>query len=114
MRPLLLDLFCGAGGAARGYMDAGFRVVGVDIDAVYGDGGGVGAVVVFAVAPSPHSSPVLHMRRLHNRETGSIAEWRDAMGVPWMKTRHEIAESIPPSYAEYVGTQLLAQLEAAA
>jgi hypothetical protein len=30
MRPLLLDLFCGAGGAARGYHDAGFRVIGVD------------------------------------------------------------------------------------
>ncbi len=26
----LLDLFCGAGGAARGYHDAGFEVVGVD------------------------------------------------------------------------------------
>lgn len=30
-RPRLLDLFCGAGGAARGYADAGFEVVGVDI-----------------------------------------------------------------------------------
>jgi DNA (cytosine-5)-methyltransferase 1 len=29
-RPLLLDLFCGAGGAAVGYHRAGFRVVGVD------------------------------------------------------------------------------------
>lgn len=34
MRPLLLDLFCGAGGAAMGYFDAGFSgVVGVDIHA---------------------------------------------------------------------------------
>jgi DNA (cytosine-5)-methyltransferase 1 len=30
-RPLLLDLFCGAGGAAMGYHRAGFDVVGVDI-----------------------------------------------------------------------------------
>lgn len=30
-RPRLLDLFCGAGGAARGYQQAGFYVVGVDI-----------------------------------------------------------------------------------
>lgn len=30
MRPLLLDLFCGAGGAAMGYHRAGFDVVGVD------------------------------------------------------------------------------------
>ena len=31
MRPRLLDLFCGAGGAAMGYHRAGFNVVGVDI-----------------------------------------------------------------------------------
>jgi DNA (cytosine-5)-methyltransferase 1 len=31
MRPVLLDLFCGAGGAAMGYHRAGFDVVGVDI-----------------------------------------------------------------------------------
>jgi hypothetical protein len=29
-RPLLLDLFCGGGGAAMGYHRAGFDVVGVD------------------------------------------------------------------------------------
>ena len=29
--PRLLDLFCGAGGAAMGYHRAGFEVVGVDI-----------------------------------------------------------------------------------
>ena len=31
-RPLLLDLFCGAGGAAVGYARAGFDVIGVDIN----------------------------------------------------------------------------------
>lgn len=31
-KPRLLDLFCGAGGAAMGYHRAGFRVVGVDIN----------------------------------------------------------------------------------
>lgn len=31
MRPRLLDLFCGAGGAGMGYHRAGFDVVGVDI-----------------------------------------------------------------------------------
>lgn len=30
-RPVLLDLFCGAGGAAMGYYRAGFDVVGIDI-----------------------------------------------------------------------------------
>jgi DNA (cytosine-5)-methyltransferase 1 len=29
-RPRLLDLYCGGGGAARGYQQAGFRVTGVD------------------------------------------------------------------------------------
>ena len=31
-RPRLLDLFCGAGGAALGYARAGFEVVGVDLN----------------------------------------------------------------------------------
>jgi DNA (cytosine-5)-methyltransferase 1 len=31
-RPRLLDLFCGAGGAAVGYARAGFEVVGVDVE----------------------------------------------------------------------------------
>ena len=31
-RPVLLDLFCGAGGAAVGYYSAGFEVIGVDIN----------------------------------------------------------------------------------
>jgi DNA (cytosine-5)-methyltransferase 1 len=31
-RPRLLDLFCGAGGAAMGYHRAGFKVVGIDIN----------------------------------------------------------------------------------
>jgi SAM-dependent methyltransferase len=32
MKPVVLDLFCGAGGAAAGYKRAGFNVVGVDIE----------------------------------------------------------------------------------
>ena len=31
VQPLVLDLFCCAGGAAKGYQRAGFRVIGVDI-----------------------------------------------------------------------------------
>ena len=31
-KPILLDLFCGAGGAAKGYADAGFEVIGVDLE----------------------------------------------------------------------------------
>ena len=29
--PVMLDLFCGAGGAGKGYADAGFQVIGVDL-----------------------------------------------------------------------------------
>ena len=32
MKPCILDLFCGAGGAAMGYHNAGFDLVGVDIE----------------------------------------------------------------------------------
>jgi hypothetical protein len=32
-RPIVLDVCCGVGGATRGYQRAGFRVVGVDIEA---------------------------------------------------------------------------------
>jgi DNA (cytosine-5)-methyltransferase 1 len=32
MKKKLLDLFCGAGGAAKGYYLAGFEVVGVDVN----------------------------------------------------------------------------------
>lgn len=45
---------------------------------------------------------------------GSLDEWREAMGTPWMQTRHEIAESIPPAYTAFVGQQLLQALEVAA
>jgi DNA (cytosine-5)-methyltransferase 1 len=31
-RPIVLDVFCGGGGAAKGYVDAGFRVIGIDND----------------------------------------------------------------------------------
>lgn len=31
-RPVILDICCGAGGAAKGYVDAGFDVIGVDIE----------------------------------------------------------------------------------
>lgn len=37
----------------------------------------------------------------------------EAMGIDWMR-RDEMSQAIPPAYTEWIGTQLLAALEAAA
>jgi DNA (cytosine-5)-methyltransferase 1 len=34
---------------------------------------------------------------------GSVAQWRQAMGIDWTWNRRSIAEAIPPAYSEYVG-----------
>ncbi len=41
----------------------------------------------------------------------TLAAARDAMGIDWM-TKGEINEAIPPAYAEFVGRQLIAHLDA--
>ncbi len=41
-------------------------------------------------------------------DTGTVAEWRDAMGIDWM-TRDELAQAIPPAYTELIGRWILAQ-----
>lgn len=42
---------------------------------------------------------------------GTAAEWRVAIGVPWM-TRDEIKEAIPPAYGEWIGRAAIAVLAA--
>ncbi|WP_354644974.1 DNA methylase [Kitasatospora camelliae] len=34
---------------------------------------------------------------------GTVAEWQDAMRIRWTDVRREIAEAIPPAYAEFIG-----------
>lgn len=215
-RPLLLDLFCGAGGAAMGYHRAGFDVIGVDINpqpnypfrfmqddtlrllrdgrgfvseftAVHasppcqasctlvkgnqratasnhvdlipetrellartglpsvienvqganirrdltlcGEMFGLGVirhryfeVSGFPVMQPPHVKHRGRVRGWRHGEyfdgpyvavygdgggKGSVAEWQAAMGIDWTDERVEIAEAIPPAYAEFVGAQLM-------
>jgi hypothetical protein len=38
---------------------------------------------------------------------GSVAEWREAMGIDWTWNRKSIAEAIPPAYSELIGKHLM-------
>ncbi len=55
-------------------------------------------------------SPFVHIYGTGGGAGKDIDLWRWAMGVPWMQTKAEIAEAIPPAYTEYIGQALLEQL----
>lgn len=210
MRPKLLDLYCGAGGAGMGYHRAGFEVVGVDIspqprypfrfiqadaleyvaangryfDAIHASPPCQRYSTMSACRPGlsedypdlidatrdaldfeykpyvienvpgaplrPDATLCGHMFGLelyrhrifeggqfvleqpehvpHTLPASRAGHWkpdtimsisghvspiaiaREAMSIDWM-TRAELAEAIPPQYAEFIGQQLMAQLE---
>ena len=196
MKPRLLDLFCGAGGAGMGYHRAGFEVVGVDINPqphypfefVQADALTLplyGFDAVHASPPCQHYANVtqwtgdqddhpalirpmrarltatglpwvmenvrtaelhgaivlcgsqfgLPIRRHRYFESNVALPWfttpcqhrstdlafehkgerayADAMGCDWM-SKFEARQAIPPAYTEWIGTQLIAALKAAA
>lgn len=43
-------------------------------------------------------------------QKGTLAEWKQAMDIPWMRTKAELVEAIPPAYLQYIGRELLAAI----
>lgn len=41
---------------------------------------------------------------------GTVQQWQAAMGIGWTSVRREIAEAIPPAYAQLIGRQAAAHL----
>lgn len=95
-RPRLLDLFCGAGGAAMGYYRAGFDVIGVDLnpqphypfefyqaDALTFEIRGAHAV--HASPPCQHYSRMRSVTRGQYPDlVAATRDWLEAAGVPWV------------------------------
>ena len=93
MRPRLLDLFCGAGGAGMGYSRAGFEVVGVDIapqkhypfefhqaDALeYLAQHGAEFDAIHASPPCQRYSAITHAKRTENNYPDLIPSTREAL-----------------------------------
>ena len=113
-RPKLLDLYCGAGGAARGYQEAGFYVVGVDIEPQPNYCGDefvqadaveyVSTARVTTEYAAVHASPPCQRHSDLQRRTGReypelIAPTRDALdetGLPYVIENVEGAPLVAP------------------
>jgi DNA (cytosine-5)-methyltransferase 1 len=97
-RPLLLDLFCGAGGAAMGYYRAGFDVVGVDIkpqphypfDFVWSDvltgwpWGGYGGFDAIHASPPCQGYSNLRRKIEHPRLIAPVRKMLRESGLPYV------------------------------
>lgn len=105
-RPLLLDLFCGEGGAAMGYRRAGFEIVGVDIakmprypyEFIRADIRklGINLNVYDAIHASPPCKAHTPLRALWNHEHESLLphtrELLSGFNGPW------VIENVPGSW----------------
>ncbi len=121
----LLDLYCKAGGASKGYQLAGFEVVGVDIkkqkrypyEFIQADCLELmkdmdflrSFDVITASPPCQTHSITQHLRNAQGKSTDKIdliPQTREAMGIDWM-IWGELVEAIPPVYTQEIGKQLL-------
>jgi DNA (cytosine-5)-methyltransferase 1 len=107
VKPRLLDLFCGAGGAAMGYHRAGFDVVGVDIkpqpsypfecyvdDALEYAGWNYGRFDAIHASPPCQAYSVLRRANPESEYVDLIAPTRELLeqtGLPW------VIENVPGS-----------------
>jgi DNA (cytosine-5)-methyltransferase 1 len=107
MKPRLLDLFCGAGGAAMGYHRAGFDVVGVDLIRqarypfafVQGDAHRYPLDGFDAVHASPPCKAHTHLRGLDRRNLRLFDPHTDQLTPTLARLRYEgmpwVVENVP-------------------
>jgi len=105
MKPLLIDLYCGAGGAAHGYHQAGFDIIGIDINPQpnypypFAQGDALNPPLDLTQADAIHASPpcqAYSIATLNHRTTNTypdlVAPTRQLLettGLPW------IIENVP-------------------
>lgn len=113
MKPLLVDLFCKAGGATRGYQQAGFHVVGVDIEPqpnYCGDEFHQADALTFpldrfdAAHASPPCQANLHGLNAVNRSLGRTVDHPDLIAATRARL---VAADIPYVIENVVGAALL-------
>jgi DNA (cytosine-5)-methyltransferase 1 len=126
-RPRLLDLFCCAGGAGRGYADAGFDVVGVDVapqprypfEFRRRDVLSMTAAEIVAEFDAIHASPpcqgqtrmVAPGKKEHANLIPATRALLEATGLPWIIENVEGAEPWMPDALTLCGTMFGLQTE---
>ena len=90
MKPLAIDLYCGLGGWAEGFLSEGYRVIGFDVEKHdYGTGGYPGELVLRDVR-SIHGSEFVDAAVIVGSSPCQEFSYR---AMPWKR-----AKALPPPY----------------